>query len=217
MRRWTIAGMLGLVAMLGLGMAALRDSGGVWAAVAPGLAGASFLAAASLAILRRGRSPGLAAFAAVGGAYFLTSWPMGYAPRNLPVASTAIERVVSEMDAVANAKPRERHPELKIYVGIKVPDAGLFAVHMEKHADELRRGSWMSHRHERLNFGRKIAHSWLSLALGGLAALAATLIFGRRPRYDGSGREPQSRGVRPETVSEATRNVLLSPGRGEIV
>jgi hypothetical protein len=205
-RRWTIGGALGLIALLAVGMAALRDSECEWAEIAPGVALGTLLIAAALAILRRGRDRACLAFAAIGGAYFLAAWPIGPIPRRVPIASTVIERIVLEFDAVTNPPPPIRHQRWFGAVGRAAlrnrPKAEYAAIIREMNVDGERDRRWENHRPWRLMFGRKIAHAWLSLALGSLAAIAAALIFGRRSRYDDCGRVSGLREDQPDATLE---------------
>ncbi len=209
MRGWTIGGLIALVALLALGMASLRDPWCEWAVIAPGVAAAILVIAAALAILRRGRSPACSAFAIAGSAYLLASWPFGPEPRTIPVASGLVERVVLRLDRVTNPKPVD-HSRVQtrfmpdIY---KRPEAEQAAIFEEWNFYFLSYRDWDDHHPDRLIYARRIAHAWLSLALGGLAALASSLIFGRRSRYDGSGRESISRDTGTDVAPQGVDDV----------
>ena len=220
MRRWTIAATLGLIALLAAGMAALRASEGAWAESAPLAVGVLFLLLASGATCTRWRSPALAAFVVVGSIYFLMSWSKGQIPFSIPVAPKLIDRIVTEVIDTTHPQPRQprfrvnddRERELleRRYLDFwqrqseektRQMDADfheLDVAFLERANHSRRWLDWMDLREKRLEIGHRIAHAWLSMALGGLAAFAAALIFGRRSRYDDPRGEPVSRVDRTE-------------------
>lgn len=204
MRGWTIGGLIALVALLALGMASLRDPWCEWAVIAPGVAAAILVIAAALAILRRGRSPACSAFAIAGSAYLLASWPFGPEPRTIPVASGLVERVVLRLDRVTNPKPVDHSRVQTRFMSdiYKRPEAEQAAIFEEWNFYFLSYRDWDDHHADRLIYARRIAHAWLSLALGGLAALASSLIFGGRSRYDNLVHEAALKAPQPKIAPE---------------
>jgi hypothetical protein len=204
MRGWTIGGLIALVAILAMGMASLRDPECEWAEIAPGAAAAILVTATAFAILRRGRAPACMALTIAGGSYFLASWPLGTEPRMIPIASSLVERIVLRLDGVTNPKPVDHSRVQSRFMPdiYKRPEAEQMAIFEEWqfYSDSYR--YWDDHRPNRLMFARRIAHAWLALALGGLAAIASSLIFGQRSRYDDWGREAALREHQLESASE---------------
>ncbi len=197
MRRWTIAGASGAIALLALGMAAFRESSGAWAEAAPLIAGAILLIAGVIAAIRRGRDRGLAAFAFFGGAYFLWASPVAVVPRDVPLATPLIEWAAVSVDRVANPEPPIRYPPGRMTRKefLKRPlqerEAIVIAMNLESERDR----QYRQHRPMRLGFSMKIGHAWLALLLGAFGAILVRTFPARR----GTDLRPARRSPHPPT------------------
>ncbi len=197
MRRWTIAGASGAIALLAVGMAAFRESSGAWAEAAPLIAGAILLIAGVIAAIRRGRDRGLAAFAGFGGLYFLWAWPVAESPREVPLATPLIERAAVSVDRVANPEPTIRYPPIRMprREFLKRPLHEREALAIAMNLDSERDRQYQNHRPIRLACSMRIGHAWLALLLGAFGAILVRTLPARR----GTDNRPPSQRLHPPT------------------
>jgi hypothetical protein len=185
MGRLTIAGSLILIATIGVSLAAIRESSLVWAAVVPLCVSAFFAYAAAMAVLRRDRRSAWIALIGLGLPYFVASILLTPWIGPIPVITPLIDQGSTRLDPPPPPMSEflNRKEWMKLPVELRKPH--VIKMNLESERDRQYQLSLESRRAA----SRVIAHSYLSLILGGMAALVPgllALIQPSRPRLQES-------------------------------
>jgi hypothetical protein len=172
MGRWTIGGVLGMIALIAVSLAAIREASLVWAAVVSYCVGASFILVATFAVLRRVRRTIWLGFSALGGGFFLLTVPFGSTIGPIPGIGPFIDAVSSRLDP----PPPPIHdlwlpPERWMKLPLEERKARTIVLTQDSEKDRIYTRALVSRREA----SRSIFHSLLSLLIGIMGGMLAWL------------------------------------------
>jgi hypothetical protein len=171
MGRWTVAGILGLVAVIGVSLAAIREASLVWAATIPLLAGAILTFTAIMAILRRENRAARLGFAGLGIPYFVVAVLLAPAIGPLPAITPLIDSASTYLDP---PPPPVRDVWLPQHEWMKLPLEERRARAIKINQDSEKDRVYTRDLKTRRSATRSIVHPLLSLVIGGIGALLAS-------------------------------------------